>query len=114
MSDLAKIEVNSHKRVDVVTVSGRIDSSNAPELDAALKGLLESGRTNIILAMSDANYMSSAGLRAIVTALRTAKKNRGDVRLAAPSERIVEVLKLAGLEEVFETYDDEVSAVGSF
>ncbi len=114
MTHMATFEVKPLKRVDVVTVAGRIDSSNAPEFDQTLSQLIENGRTRIVLDLSGIDYMSSAGLRAIVTALRASKKHRGDLRLASPSQRMVEVLKLAGLEAIFQTYDDTVSAVGSF
>lgn len=108
------IEVKSLKRVDVVTVSGRIDSSNASSFDDALKGILDNGRHKIVLDLNGVNYMSSAGLRAMVAALRECKKHRGDVRLADISERVSEVLSLAGLDSLFTAYEDTTSAVGSF
>lgn len=115
MSDaLLNISVEPLKRVELVTVSGRVDSSNASELDKALKDITESGRHNIVLELSQVSYMSSAGLRAIVAALRESKKNRGDVRLASPSERVSEVLSLAGLDSLFQVYPDTTTAVGSF
>lgn len=108
------ISVQNFKRVDLVNVSGRVDSSNAPELDEALKNLTNDGRTNLVLDLSSVDYMSSAGLRALVSALRDCKKRSGDVRIATPSERVAEVLKLAGLDSVFQVYDNTTEAVGSF
>ncbi|MBP7998091.1 MAG: STAS domain-containing protein [Chloroflexi bacterium] len=108
------ILVESFKRVDLVEVSGRIDSSNASELDETLKQLADQDRHQLILNLSRVEYMSSAGLRAIVSALRTAKKSNGDVRMSQPSERVKEVLDLAGLTSLFQYYDDDTSAVGSF
>lgn len=110
------ISRESHKRVDVFTISGRIDSSNANEFDAVVKGALEEGRHNLVLDLSGVSYMSSAGLRVMVAALRECKKlpNNGDVRLSSPSERVAEVLELAGLSNMFQTYDDTTAAVGSF
>jgi anti-anti-sigma factor len=64
--------------------------------------------------LNGVTYMSSAGLRAIVALLRESKKHRGDVRIATPSERVKEVLQLAGLDSLFDMYDDETAAVGSF
>ncbi|MCP5094654.1 MAG: STAS domain-containing protein [Chloroflexi bacterium] len=109
-----KIEVETHKRVDEVSVSGRIDSNSAPQFDQALKDIMGKGRHNIVLDLSNVNYMSSAGLRAVVSALRECKKKRGDVRLSTPSERVGEVLSLAGLDSLFQVYDDNTAAVGSF
>ena len=106
------------KRSTVVTAEGRVDSSNAAELDGTLKEIMNDGRYNIVLNLSQVNYMSSAGLRALVSALRECKKHRGDVRLSAPSERVAEVLDLAGLTvaeaPLFQVHDNDTAAVGSF
>jgi anti-anti-sigma factor len=115
MSDSTfNISKQSMKRVELVTVSGRIDSSNAAEFDNFLQQAMADGRHNVVLELSGITYMSSAGLRAIVALLREAKKHRGDVRIATPSDRMKEVLQLAGLDSLFEVYDDETAAVGSF
>lgn len=115
MSDSSvNISVQEMKRVDLVTVSGRVDSSNAAQLDETLKGIMERGQHNIVLDLSGIEYISSAGLRVLVSALRTCKKHLGDVRIAAPSERVNEVLSLAGLDALFQTFTDATTAVGSY
>jgi anti-sigma B factor antagonist len=110
------IEINTeqYKRVDLIKLSGRIDSSNASELDDTFKGFADEGRYDLVLELSGVEYMSSAGLRAMVASLRECKKHRGDLRLANPSERMSDVLNLAGLDSVFSIYDDATSAVGSY
>ena len=113
MSDL-QISVESMKRVELITVSGRIDSSNASQLDEALKGLMNNGRHKLVLDLSNVNYMSSAALRVLVSAVRECKSHRGNVKLANISERVAEVLKLAGLDAIFEVFDDKTAAVGSY
>jgi anti-sigma B factor antagonist len=114
MSSSLNISVESLKRVELVEISGRVDSSNASELDHALKDVNERGRHNIVLDLSGVNYMSSAGLRSLVATLRECKKRGGDLRIANPSERVSEVLSLAGLDSLFQVYPDKTSAVGSF
>ena len=103
------IDVETFKRADLMTFVGRIDSSNATEMEAAFQDRHDNG-----LDFSGINYMSSAGLRAMVGALRECRKHGGDVRIANPSERMKEVLDLAGLEDLFKIFDDSTSAVGSF
>ncbi|HLF27863.1 MAG TPA: STAS domain-containing protein [Anaerolineae bacterium] len=102
------------KRVNVVTVGGRVDSAAAPDLEQTLQSLIDSRRTQIVIELGEVEYMSSAGLRALVSALKAAKKGGGDVVIARPSTRVREVLELAGLTSVFALYDDVVEAVGSF
>ena len=108
------ISVQSLKRVDLITLSGRVDSSTAPDLEETLEDRIDKGRYNLVLDLSDVNYLSSAGLRALVSALRTCKKKGGDVRIANPSERVSEVMSLAGLDSLFTMYDDVTVAVGSY
>ncbi len=102
------------KRVTLFEVSGRIDSTNANELGEALNAAIDAGRTQIVIDLSSVEYMSSAGLRELVAALKKVKRGTGDLRLASPSERVMEVLELAGLDSIFEIYPNQVEAVGSF
>ena len=112
------ISVEHLKRVDLFTVEGRVDSSNSAELDQALKDSISEGHHNLVVNLSNVSYMSSAGLRALVSALRACKKKNGDLRISAPSERVSEVFQLAGLTSsespLFTVYDDDTIAVGSF
>jgi anti-sigma B factor antagonist len=109
-----EVSTQNFKRVDLVTVSGRVDSSSAPDLDEALKNLTNEGRSNLVLDLSQVDYMSSAGLRSLVSTLRDCKRRGGDVRLATPSARVSDVLNLAGLDSIFQIYTSTTEAVGSF
>ncbi len=103
------------KRVDLVAVTGRVDSSTAPELEATLRAINNAGRFRIVLDMSNLEYTSSAGLRVLITFLKSCRRyNRGDLRLASVSERIAGLLEMAGLNVLFKTYSTTAEAVGSF
>lgn len=108
------IETRELKHVSVVKISGRVDSSTAPEVEAALHDLINSDRYQVVLDLQGVEYMSSAGLRVLVSMLKAAKKSGGDLKLAQLSVRVKEVLDLAGLTPVFNVYGDVVEAVGAF
>ncbi len=108
------IETRELKHVSVVKISGRVDSGTAPDMERALQGLIDADRNQIVLDLRDTEYMSSAGLRVLVSMLKAAKKNGGDLRLTQLSSRVKEVLELAGLTPVFTIHGDLVEAVGSF
>lgn len=108
------ITTESFRRATLIVVSGRVDSNSSPELDQKLKDNLEKGNYCLVVNLSGVDYISSAGLRAIVSALRTAKKNGGDLVLSAPSSRVREVLELAGIESLFRIDDNNTAAIGSF
>lgn len=100
--------------VSIVAVTGRVDSSTAPELEAALKKLVEAEKTQLVLDLKDVEYMSSAGLRAMVSTLKAVKRVNGDLRVASPSDRVNEVLRLAGLSSIFAIYPSREDAVKSY
>jgi anti-sigma B factor antagonist len=108
------ISTQEVKRVSVMTVKGRVDSTTAPDLENALKQLVEGDKTQIVLDLKDVEYMSSAGLRAMVSTLKSVKRINGDLRLCAPSPRVHEVLRLAGLTSIFNIYPGQDEAVNSF
>ena len=108
------INVESMARVELVTVSGRVDSNSAGELEKAVNDIIARHKHNLVLELSGVDYMSSAGLRVLISALRTCKGKRGNVCLVAVNERVDEVLELAGIKPMFTIYDNTTSAVGSF
>ena len=109
-----QITTQEQKRVSVMSVAGRVDSATAPDLENGLKALVESDKTQIVLDLKDVEYMSSAGLRAMVSTLKAVKRVNGDLRLASPSPRVEEVLRLAGLTSIFSIHPSRDEAVASF
>jgi anti-sigma B factor antagonist len=111
---MIEINVTDHNQVTLVEVSGRVDSMNANQFGEALASQIDGGNVHLVLDLSSVEYMSSAGLREIVTSLKKAKKARGDLRLAQPSQRVREVLEMAGLDTIFTIYESQSDAVGSY
>ena len=109
------IEYRDLKHVTVVKVVGRVDSATAPDFSKALEKANHDGQFKIAIDMSELEYMSSAGFRALLATQRTCKRyNRGEVVLVCVPVRIREALELAGFTELFKTYNDTLTAVGSF
>ncbi len=102
------------ERGDRIHISGRLDSSNASELDREFQDLANLNRYNLVVILSDVKYMSSAGLRALVSAQKACKRTGGNLVLVKPSPIVQEVLNLAGLESMFDQYPDAEEAIGSF
>ncbi|MBI3941736.1 MAG: STAS domain-containing protein [Chloroflexi bacterium] len=109
------ITTNSYKRVDVVKLKGRLDGTSAPQLETELKRLMDDNRFRILIDLSDVTYISSAGVKVLLGAVKAARRyNRGDVRLVGASPKVKEVFNLAGLDKLFIFEDDQVSAIGNF
>lgn len=111
---MIEINVSRQEQVTLVEVSGRVDSMNANQFGSALTEQIDDGKANLVLDLSSVEYMSSAGLREIVTSLKKAKRAQGDLRLAQPSDRVREVLEMAGLDSIFRIYPSQGEALGSY
>jgi len=110
-----EVKTKQLKRVDIVEVQGRVDSNTAIQLEDAFKAITGADRFRIVVDMQQLEYMSSRGLRALITARNETRRwNRGDLRLCNMPTRIKEVFDLAGLTPLFKIYDNSVDAVGSF
>ena len=111
-----EIKVENMKRCDLVTVSGMIDSANAPDLEEKLLDLIEAGKKNLVLSMSEVTFISSPGLKALLAAQIRARKKvpPGEVVISAMPSNLREVLELVGLHHLFRFYEQDIEAVGSF
>jgi anti-sigma B factor antagonist len=109
------LTTSQHKRCDLIKVSGRVDNVSATRLGDALNAIIEAGRFNIVLDMSEVEYISSTGLRVLIDAQKACKRwNRGEVVLAKVPRPVYEVLEMVGFTPLFRFFDDPTAAVGSF
>jgi anti-sigma B factor antagonist len=111
-----EIKTETMKRCELVTVSGEVNSATAPELDQALKKIVESGGKNLALNLRDVTFMSSAGLQALIGAQMKVRKMvpSGNVVLSEVPRYLKETLELVGFHHIFKFYGSDVEAVGSF
>jgi len=110
-----EVTTEQFKRCDLVKVAGRVDSKTAPQLEKAFEAIIADNRFKIVFDMSDIEFVSSAGLRVMISTHKTCKRwNRGEVVLAGVPQKIYDVMDLAGFVPLFKFYDEAIEAVGSF
>ena len=101
--------------VDVLDIEGRIvlgEESNS--LREKLKSLIAEGKKKIVLNLANIKYIDSAGVGTLVAAHISAKTQGASVRICHLGRKFHEVLQITKLLTVFDVYDTEVAAVGSF
>jgi anti-sigma B factor antagonist len=107
--------IAQYKHCDLVKITGRIDSSTAPKMAETLGKIIDAGRYKIAIDLSGVQFLSSAGLRVLISTQKNCKRyNRGEVVLSAVPETIKSVFELAGFTSIFKILPDVPSAVGSF
>jgi anti-sigma B factor antagonist len=101
--------------VSVMALEGRIVmGEESSYLGEKLKSLIEEGKKKIVLNMTNISYIDSAGVGTLVAAHISAKTQGASVRVCHLGRKFHEVLQIAKLLSVFDVYDTEVAAVGSF
>lgn len=81
-----------------VTVSGRLDTTTAPQLEAELKRSI-GGITELNLDFAKLEYLSSAGLRVLLAAQKVMNK-QGKMTIRHVNETIMEVFEITGFSEI--------------
>ena len=101
--------------VTILDLSGRITlGEGSVQLRDAIRDLISKGDKNILLNLGDVNYIDSSGLGELVSAFTTAKNQNADVKLLNLTKKVKDVLQVTKLYTVFDIYDDEAHAIGSY
>ncbi len=98
----------------VVEVSGRMDASSSPAFEAHCDKLIAKGDTVFILDFEDLEYLSSAGLRSILTILKKVKPLGGKVVICGARGAAKEIFDISGFTSMFpmtDTLEDAASKV---
>ncbi len=92
------IEKNLADTQLTLTLSGRLDTTTAPQLEAALKHSISGVRT-LIFDFAEVAYISSAGLRVLLSAQKVMNK-QGTMVLRNVNEAILEVFEITGFCDI--------------
>lgn len=83
-----------------VSVSGKIDTATAPELESFVTDNIE-GITELVLDLAEVEYVSSAGLRSILQAQKDMNKQEGKMKILNLSESVKEIFDMIGFSRIF-------------
>lgn len=102
---LMQITVSDVGDAKGVAVSGRLDTEAASEFEARCGRLIQSGARTIILNLSVLEYLSSAGLSALLNLAKFAQTRQCRLFLCSPSQPVKQILQLSGLDKVLPLRD---------
>jgi anti-sigma B factor antagonist len=113
----AHMKFSTRKAGDVVIVDveGKILLGEGDvEIKTAVDDLIKKGTHNILLNLAKVPYIDSAGLGEIIRCFTALRRKGGSFKLLSPNPRIVDLLNITNLVNVFDWYDDESVALASF
>jgi anti-sigma B factor antagonist/stage II sporulation protein AA (anti-sigma F factor antagonist) len=95
----------------LVTVSGRIDLSNAEAFKNELSAALANAKTALILDLSGVDYISSAGLRSLMIIFKAGKAEGKAFGIAALQPLLVEIFTISRFNLVFPLFESVGQAI---
>ncbi len=109
------ISVRKHSDVQVLKLRGDLKIGQAvDEFRQTVEELLASGENRFVINIAEVPMIDSSGIGVLVRSLTTAKQRGGSLKLVNPSKLALQTLKIVGLLNLFEVFDDEAQAVGSY
>ena len=95
----------------VFSVKGRMDATSSPEFDKEISELMSQGEKDFIVDLSELDYISSAGLRSILSTVKKLKAKEGKLYLAALKGVVKEVFEISGFSTIIPIYESVESAL---
>lgn len=107
-----EVKVQKHEECRVVKISGRVDANTSPELTGVLNEIMDAEIFKIVIEMSDVEFISSAGTRALMeTQKECTILKRGAVIIAAPNERVMRTFELSMVKHYIRIEENATDAL---
>ena len=94
------LHIEKKQDQDTLTIflEGRLDTTTSPDLEEMLKGSLD-GVTNLILDFEKLEYISSAGLRVLLSTQKVMNK-QGEMKLIHVRNEVIEIFEVTGFLDI--------------
>ena len=89
--------------LDLIRIKGRLGAADSADVAAQMASILDRGPGVVHVDLDELSFLDSSGLSVLVSLLKRARRNDGDVILYNLNERVQALLELTRLHEIFET-----------
>ena len=97
--------------VVVAGLSGELDMASAPALEEALAEALRDGAQELVLDLRELRFIDSSGLRAVIAAVREARRSGYDLALIRGPDQVQQVFDITGVGRRMRIVSDESEVV---
>ena len=109
-----QISVKTTNDVKVLTIEGRLDTQTSPDAQLQLTQLIEEGDTKILVNLKKLDYISSAGLRVLLTAAKQLNTIDGKLRVCSLNDIVREIFDISGFDIILPISATESEALEGF
>lgn len=94
----------------ILRCEGRLDATTAPRLEDEINALLDQERIKIMIDFTRIDYLSSAGMRLLLSMTKRLKAKKGKLSIFALHDEVSEIIHMAGFEKVLAIYGSQEEA----
>ena len=98
----------------VLSADGGLTHRTADQFERELTTLVDSGIAKLVIDCTSLTFISSVGIGVLIKMHKKLARRGGNVKLAAVSSRIIDTLRIARLDKLFEIYPNVESALAEF
>ena len=107
-------EVKHENNITTVSIKGSVDALTAAEVTKTINNQIADDHVNLVIDLTGLVFMSSAGLRALLGAVKESRSHGGDLRIVSTNLGIDKVLKMSGFHNIAKVFTSQADALASF
>ena len=108
------IQIEEAREAFIIRVEGRMDAVSTPILERKFVEKIEEGKKNLVLDFAKVDYLSSAGMRLLLSTTKKLSQEKGGLHLCSVNEGVMEIIKMAGFERIINIFPTEEIALQGF
>jgi anti-sigma B factor antagonist/stage II sporulation protein AA (anti-sigma F factor antagonist) len=98
----------------VLRIEGRLDAASSPFLEKKMNTYVDEGKLKILMNFDQVEYLSSAGMRLLLSVSKKLKTKSGKMVIAGINADVMEVIRMAGFDHILSISPTEGDALKSF
>lgn len=106
---IERVQVSGSKAV--LRLTGRMDVESANRFEPACESCISEGFTTLVIDVGDLTYISSNGLRSIISVAKKLTEKRGELRICGATGLVRQVFEITKLTQVFPLHETVESAL---
>lgn len=109
-------EFQEEQKGDIVILrlQGRLDAVSAPLAEEKVAKIIDHGQYKLILDLKEVTYMSSAGMRMLLSTTKKLHTLSGQLSVCSMGTNVMDVLKMSGFDHVLKLFKTEEEALQHF
>jgi len=108
-----KTQAINEQKGTVLVVTGRMDNVTSAEFEAACDNILQKNAKVLVLDLSELTYISSAGLRSVLSVAKKFKASGGKVLICGLTKMVKDVFQISGFSGIFPIFDSREAALAA-